>query len=272
MELTCSDIRESLSAMFADRVKISTRARYCVITLPLQSVDQRHVSLVVEKTVGDKLRVHDAGKTDSSLFAQGVNVTKARLNVMRKVADSYGVTIGEDHLIQKLCDLSAVNAAILDVAQCAILASQEIVGHKTVVEEESLSRRLRDVFSDWRPPFLEKIVSNAKVQGETAVHNFPFVAFPRNVQNRAVAVKVLYPSHAQWQAERYGFLVHDLRGMPIYGQWARITVLSRAEEWPRRAVELVRNLSDQTVSIRSGDEPEAIAALPDTVGRLMRAA
>jgi hypothetical protein len=147
-QMTCSEIRNSLVSLFADRVKISTLPRYCIVTLPLHSVDRRRVSLIIERTVGDGLRVHDAGKTDSSLFAQGVDITRTRLDLLRKMATPYGVTIGEDRLIQKMCKAATVNAAILDVAQCAILASQEIIGHKTIIDEETVLRRLREAFSE----------------------------------------------------------------------------------------------------------------------------
>jgi len=268
-QLACSEIRESIAGLFADRAQIAKLKDYCVVTLPLQTVDNRHVSLIVEQGIGDTFLVHDGGKTESALFAQGVNVTQNKLEYLRASAGCYGVTIADNHLIQKICKLRTLNATILEVAQCAILTSQEIIGHKVSFEEENIARRLKSVFADWHPPFLEKVVFQGTVHGETATHNFPVIAFPKRAQQRTVAIKVLYPSHPQWQAERYGFLVHDIRSQPIYGSWVRMAVISRSDEWPKKAVDLVRNLSHETIEIPTGTEIEAIDSVPSLVADLM---
>jgi hypothetical protein len=117
---------------------------------------------------------------------------------------------------------------------------------------------------------VEKVVSNVKVTGETAIHNFPCVAFPKRPEDKTVAVKVLHATHPQWQAERYGFLVHDIRSRPIYEEWKRVAVISRAEEWPRKSIDLVRHLSDETIEVRSGGESDLVSTVPATVAQIMQ--
>jgi hypothetical protein len=67
MQATCSEIKESVARYFTENLRASPSLRSgCTITLPIKSVDDRWVFVLVEEWY-DMFRVHDGGKTDSEL-------------------------------------------------------------------------------------------------------------------------------------------------------------------------------------------------------------
>lgn len=64
MQATCSEIKEMVGRYFTDNLRVSQSLRSgCAITLPIKSIDDRWVFVIVEERYNMFL-VHDGGKTD----------------------------------------------------------------------------------------------------------------------------------------------------------------------------------------------------------------
>jgi hypothetical protein len=84
---------------------------------------------------------------------------------------------------------------------------------------------------------------------------------------------VLAPSHSpQAQAERYGFLVLDTEQLAPYESWRRFAIVTKVEEWGDRPLQLVQDLSQETVKLLSGEEKNIETMLPQIMENLSKAA
>jgi hypothetical protein len=264
--LNCSKLRDLITAQFGEHVRVHVNRDQCIVTLPIRTVDDDRVSVVVEEKLGYYL-VHDGGKTDSALFSQGVTLGPRKLEQQKEIARRFGVEV-VDNLIRRtgpLRDIKEIYEAVLAVAQCAALASLELMGHQIEVEDEPIVGKVGRAVEAWRPKFVSLIERNKRVEGTLAQHTFNFVAHASDRRHQTTAIRVLPATKPHWQAERYGFLALDIRDHPIFGKWQRLAVIHRPEEWNNKDLELVKQLSDQTLLVRKESENEIAIAVPEAL-------
>jgi hypothetical protein len=265
---TCSSIKDELLKFFTAHTSVATRGPMCVLTLPVRTIDGRFVEVFVEEKLGDAVLVHDAGKTAGELHVQGLHWTAARRDLLRRVAQRFGVTLDDRGVFQMACKRGRVSEAVLAISQAASVGMFEVVQHAPRVEEEPIAAQVKRVMGNWNPEFL-RVESNVKVTGANgADHQFESVAHHKDVKHRTVAIKTLpfgYGAHVQ--ADRYGFMVLDLKPTH-YDKWQRLAVVSQVERWPAAPLKLVRKLSADTIELRTGEEQFRASILLDAVEAL----
>ena len=269
MTLNCSELRKIIAAQFGEQVRVRVTRDHCVVTLPLRTVDDDRISVVVEEKLGYFL-VHDGGATDSALFSQGVTLRPRKLEQQHEIARRFGVEV-VDNLIRRvgpLRNLKELYEAVLAVAQCAALASLELMEHAVEIEDEPIVGRVGRAIETWHPGFVHLVERNKKVEGALAQHTFNFVAHAADRKHQTTAVRVLPATKPHWQAERYGFLALDIKDHAIFGRWQRLAVIHRPDQWSSRDLELVQQLSNETLLIRREDENEIAVAIPEALDQL----
>lgn len=270
-QTTCDSIKAKLVAFFTEQTEVTAAEDRCVVTLPLKTLDDRCQDVYVDQKLGDYVLVHDAGNSLAELFTQGIHPTDTHEQQFKKIARRYGATFNAG-VFQLVCRPGdSVEQAILAIAQCAALAMFEVVNHQPLIEDEPLTARIGRTLVKWKPEYVD-IRQKLRFKGIRAVHSFDFVSFARNRQNN-VAIKILVPSGSGplAQAERYGFLALDIEGQE-YEQWQRLAVISKAELWSDPAIELVRNLSADTIMLNSDNEERIETVLPGMMTVLTEAA
>lgn len=266
MSLNCSNLKDLIAAQFGEQVRVRENRDHCIVTLPIRTIDSDRISIVVEEKLGYFL-VHDGGTTDSALFSQGVTLKPRKLEQQHEIANRFGVEV-VGNLIRRtgpLRDIKQVYEAILAVAQCAALASLELMSHQVEIEDEPIVGKVGRAIELWKPVFVNMIERNKKVDGKWAQHTFNFVAHTTDRRHRTTAIRVLPATKPHWQAERYGFLALDIKDHPTFGKWRRLAVIHRPEEWQDRDLELVERLSDQTIRLKKEAEGEIETAIPEAL-------
>jgi hypothetical protein len=112
------------------------------------------------------------------------------------------------------------------------------------------------------------------VQGKTGFeHVFDFVSRPRrHPKAKTVAVKLLPPSVGpNWQVTRYGYMVLDIDRQQA-ARWPRLAVISKAEEWSSKAIDMVKSLSDDVILLAADHEERIEQLLPPKMTALTDAA
>jgi hypothetical protein len=267
--LNCSRLKEGVAARFGEQVRVLEQRDQCIVTLPLRTIDDDRISVVVEEKLGYFL-VHDGGKTDSALFSQGVSLRPKKLEEQQEIAKRFGVEV-VGSLIRRagpLRDLQQVYDAIFAVAQCAALASLQVLAHQIEIEDDPITARVGRAVERWRPNFVNLVERNKKVEGALAQHTFNFVAHAADPKHRTTAVRVLPSTKPHWQAERYGFLSLDIKDHRVFGKWKKLAVIHRPEEWHPNDLALVERLSDQTVFVKKEAENEIDSAIPAALNLL----
>jgi hypothetical protein len=155
----CSTLRNSILSYFGDRVRVRERENSCVVSLPVETADNRMVSVIVE-SMGSTFIVHDGGKSLSELFCHGLPMTDARLDSQDALARSFGVELYRNKTLRKICSQSDLERTIFDVAQCSAATSLDIVSHKAKFESEDLSSRIYQTLTVWRPSSVRDIGTN----------------------------------------------------------------------------------------------------------------
>ncbi len=268
----CSEIRESLIRRLSEDIAVSTVDGQCVFSLPIRCLDDRPTDVFVEKLLGDSYRVHDAGITTSHLFAQGIHITEFKAEMFEEVAKRLGVSYLAG-TFQVSCKESEIENAILAVGQCSALATIDVATQKPVIEEDPIKTRVHRSLTQWKPKYVKQIGRNVPVKGRKARHSFDFVSFPEEPSFNTVAVQVLAPSHSpQAQAERYGFLVLDTEQLAPYDTWSRFAIITKAENWGDRPMKLVRDLSQETVVLLTGEEEHVDELVPQIMENLSKVA
>jgi hypothetical protein len=274
METTnCSQIREALIRRLSDEIVISTVMDQCVFSLPIKGLDDRSTDVFVEKMLGESYRVHDAGITTSHLFAQGIHITEHKADLFEEVAKRLGVNYLAG-TFEISCKESEVHDAIFAVGQCSAMATVEVASHKPVIEEDPIKTRVQRSLTQWKPGYVREIRRGVPVKGVRARHSFDFVSFPEDIdRTNTVAIQVLAPSHSpQAQAERYGFLVLDTEQISPYDRWKRFAIVTKVEEWGNRPLQLVQDLSQETVKLISGEEEKVEKIVPQIMESLSKTA
>ena len=264
----CRSFREALLGYLDHELEVNAFENQCVLTLPLKTLDDRFLDVYIEAHPPDYLVVHDGGRTTAELFVQGIHLNRNKEELFKEIARRYGANYGDGSFVLG-CKPSNAQDAILAIAQCASLAMHEVLTHKPDFAEEQPSLIVKRTLDSWKPDHVE-LKHRLSVRGQTpgATHTFDSVAFSKLSGNRAVAVKALALGYGPpVQADRYGFLVLDIRGTE-YDKWQRLAVVSKAEQWPANVLKQVRSLSAKTLEVRSGDDLEIERLLPSYVEEL----
>ena len=270
-QANCNSVRESLIKRLNEDIYAIQVADHCILTLPFRTLDDRYPDIFVDKKLGGSYLVHDAGKTASHLFAQGIHMTEGRIGFLKQIASRLGVEFA-DGAFQVLSDDGTLDAAILAIAECVVLGTTDIANHKPTFEEEPVTSIIKRTFDTWKPDFIDQVKTRVLLKGRKTTHPVDFVAFPSREQIATVALKVLAPSYSpQAQAERYGFLVLDTEGT-IYGEWQKLAVVTKVEQWPKAPLSLVRQLSSRTIELKTGEELALREYIPSEVRALAVAA
>ena len=269
--LDCGTIKQGLLSYFQQEISIDTIRDQCAITLPITTLDQRLVTIYVEKRTDDFYLVHDGGKTVSELFSLGIHLTDNKAELFSRMAKSLGIGFG-DRLFQTGCKVGGLQQAIITVAQCQVLAMTDVLQQKPTLEDESMTSRVRRTLDEWKPKYINKIEPNITVKGKHDKHRFDFVSYPKpKPPHSTVAIKILAPRHSSiWQADRYGFFVLDIE-KTLYAKWKKLALVTKSESWSESALKLVSQLSDETISVESGEEEQIERILPKTMTQLSKA-
>jgi hypothetical protein len=191
---------------------------------------------------------------------------------LRAIARAHGAVF-QNGRFQVACPTEdAVRDAVFAVSQCVSLAMVDIVTHEPTVEDEALSSRVARTLAAW-PAELRPDSPSLKVEGKMGVqHTFDFVTTPVREDANTVAIKILHPSIGPHiQAERYGFLAYDIQGTDA-GNWPRLAIVAKAEEWSERSLKLVESISKQVILLQSDHEDRVETVLPGRMTALTEAA
>lgn len=268
--INCRSIRDLLVSYFGANTEVTTANDRCIVTLPLTTLDDRSVHVYVQQTMADYVVVSDGGKSMAELFAQGIHLTETQISFMKTIARHYNATfIG--NIFQIGCKLSEVQQSVVAIAQCAALAMVPVASHRAVIEDEPVSARIARSLHKWKPDYVD-IGRREQLKGHHSFHAFDFVAHNRKRGASSIAIKHLPPSYGSHvQAQRYGFLALDGAGMP-WGNWHRLAVITKREEWHNADVELVRQFSSDVIELETDGEERIEQILPGKMTELTEAA
>jgi hypothetical protein len=261
---TCSNLKSSLLSFLAEGVRVIERPEGCVIVLPLETVDQRKVTVMVE-SLGDTFVVHDGGKTMAELFCQGVSMTDKRIAHQSEIAHSHGVHI-RNKMIRGVCKQSGLEQTILAVAQCSSMSMVDIVSRKPKFEEDRVPAKVLGILASWKPEWVS-LKKDVDVKTDDSDHKLNAVCSGRDI---VVGVKVLGDDNPKGISQRYGFLGIDLDRSDAYSDWLRLAVISGSNNWNDKALKLVRRYSTNTIEVRDKNEDEALGLLPNIMDDLFR--
>lgn len=254
MATNCQLLKASLLDFFGGAIGITAIRDHCVLTLPQKTIDDRLAAVFVEEKMPGHYLVHDGGKTSAELFAQGIHLTDIRLSGMEDLAMRYGATFSQG-AFRILCKDHEISTAIMAIAQCATLGTWYILAHKPSFKEEPILHRVEKALATWQAPYEQRIEKRVRVVGQKTEHTLDFVSFPRNGQARnPIALKIVRPSdNSLEQARGYGFMDYDL-AKTIYGNWSRVAIVTKSDEWSDNALDLVRSSGTATISINDDNE------------------
>lgn len=266
--MNCSSIKDSLLEHLREGMEVAAFRDYCVLTLPIKTLDDRFVEITIERKFEDYFLVHDGGKSLSELFLQGVNLTDSVRTHLEGIAKANRVELNKELFVVG-CSRSGLEGAILSVSLCAVSAMLELIGHQPVVEDEPISSRISRSLRKWQPQYVQSIERQFTIQGKRFPHKFNFVIFPTDSpQHHTSAIKVLTSAYrGSVQAERYAFLVLDIENTRYY-KWPRLAVITKAEAWPLSARKMVASLSERTLEVESGQEALVEQELPVYLNQL----
>lgn len=267
----CFEIQQLVAAHLLENLRGSGRGgQECTITLPIKTVDNRWVSVIVEEKY-DYFLVHDGGQTDSVLFSQGLKMSDADEHFNAAIASKYQVTV-QNRMIQKTCRKGDLSRTIMAVAEASAVMTAQLVSSRLVdVEVQEVQSRVSEALRLWRPDDVE-IQQNVEVQGGLSTHRFNFIAKSSASGHRTATIKILPPSRPRDRAERYGFMQLDMRQTPEFRDWASLAVILGAETWTEPALQIVNRLADKTIELASDQESEVEARIPKVMNTLAAAA
>jgi len=264
----CSEIKDLVAEYLTQnlRASLSTREQGCTITLPLKSLDDRWVFVIVESKY-DYYIVHDGGKTESALFSQGIKMSDSDEQFNAAIASKYGVKI-EHGMIQKACRREGLCETILAVAESAIVMTAQLVSSQLIEKDaEEVHSRVFDTLLLWKPEDM-MIEENVKIESAFLDTRVDFVARAEASARRSATIKILPPSNPKGRAERYGFMRHEMKTNSEYKDWANLAVILGAETWSEPALRIVRRFADQTIEVRNDGKAEVEARIPKLMNEL----
>jgi Domain of unknown function DUF1828 len=262
----CHSLKDSLLSFMGQEVSIRESRSGCVLVLPTKTLDDRLVTVFVDRKAKDYFLVHDAGKTAAELHAQGVHITDMRAEAFSQMAERLGANFA-DGIFQVGCNQKSLTTSVLSISQCESMGMWHILGHKPDLAEEPIKSYVEKALRSWKSPYPLKIERNVRAKGQKAQHIFEFVAYPDDSSSvrEPIAIKILSPSDdPKGKAREYGFLVYDTE-KTYFEKWLRVAILTKADKWSKPARGLVASLSTSTVEVDSGDEDTIERRLSSTL-------
>jgi len=247
---TCLSIKDLLLGYLSEFTTVTQDGDECIITVPLNTLDNRWVDVVIVEKSKDYFLVHDAGKSADELFLQGMTRSEGRLAILKKIAARNGVDLVSDAVFTAHCPKDLLQHSIWAVAQSSSLAMTEILRHKSNGEEDSSNHAVGQIIREWSGEHSVRFEKGPEVRGKIAQHSFDFMA---SDARSVVAINVLNPASAPLsRAERYGYQALDLVGSSA-DSWKKMVVLAKPEVWTPEAKRIVKELADNTVEFWSLD-------------------
>jgi hypothetical protein len=263
----CSDIRQLVATHLTENLRVSGRDNQaCTITLPIKTVDERWVSVIVEEKF-DYYLVHDGGQTDSELFSHGVKMSDADEHFNTAIAVKYHVGL-QGRMIQQTCRRDDLAKTIMAIAESSAVMTAQLVSSRLFeVEAQAVHGRVSEALRLWKPDEVE-IEQNVELRGDLSTHRVNFIAKSNDSAHRTATIKILPPSRPRDRAERYGFMQLDMRRTPEFSEWASLAVILGAEAWTEPALQIVHRLADKTIELTSDQEAEVEARIPKAMTTL----
>ena len=264
----CLSLKESLLAFMGAEIAVREFRDGCVLVLPTKTIDDRFVTVFIDRKADDYFVVHDAGKTAAELHGQGVHLTDLRTEAFSDMAGKFGASF-VDGVFQIGCRQDLLTTSVLAIGQCESMGTWHLLGHKPDLADEPIRNRVERCLTVWSAPHHYSLQRNVRVPGNKATHVFDFVSYPSDAKQREpIAIKVLTPSDDPLgKAREYGFLVLDTE-KTYFENWRRLAILAKADRWSRPSKSLVASLSTATLEVDTGDEPTIEQRLPDALEQL----
>ena len=260
-QANCGSLKAELLEYIARQIDVTAVRDKCVITLPTKTLDDRYPDVFIERKMPDYFLVHDAGKTTSELFAQGIHITDARADLLSSAAERLGVNF-VDGVFNVGCTGAGLSGAILAVSQCMSLGMWEVVHHKPDFGDAPILTLAENALLGWNPGYEHRIQKNLKVKGRQSNHVFEFVSFPTEAVHLPIGLRILRPSENPYgQAERYGFFAYDIT-QTIFENWLRLAVVVKADKWSEESKRIIRKFSNGTLEVETGDEHQIQQLVP----------
>jgi hypothetical protein len=267
----CRSLKQSLLEFLGSRVEVSVDEGACVVTLPLKTLDNRYVTVYVDRTATDRLLVHDGGDATAELFLQGVKLTETKLATLRSIAKRYGASFANNSFTVAATP-GMLNEAVLTIAQCATTGMYDLLKVVPVFDEERVAALVKKTLERNPPPNMHVQFGASAKGGAGREHKFDAVVLPfQDHDLRTVAIKTLgtaYPANVQ--SERFLGMALDLRETS-FGRWQKLTVIPRADAWELKYLKTVRDLSDDTIELRTGDDEQVLDRLIPCIRELAAA-
>ena len=266
-QIACHSLKNSLLAYFGDEIQVAESREGCIMVLPTKTLDDRYVTVFVDRKGSDFFVVHDAGKTSAELHSQGVHVTELREEAFSSMADKLGAMF-TDGIFQVGCKQNNLYSSILAIQQCETLGMWHLLGHKPDLTEEPLVSLVERGVTAWKAPYGHRIQARVPIKGKVANHILDFVSFPDVEYRQPIGVKILRPSDdALAKAREYGFLVYDTE-KTYFEKWLRLAIMTKADKWTKNAKQLVASLSTSTLEVETGDEESIPRRVPSTLEQM----
>ena len=247
----CQSIKESVLAHLTGCTSVERSGDLCIITLPVQTVDDRLVDVFVEMRNQDFYLVHDAGKAANELILRGLNITASMHRHYAQLSQRMGVQWA-DEMFQSGCKSSAIAATAMAVAQCSSIATMDLMSLNNEPEEEGYRQQFGSALRTWSRS-RASVKSQIPVKGEWRQHTFDFVAYPKH--GMPIAINVISPAgSAIGAADRAAFRYKDLAGT-TYDTWKKVLVQTHAETWSKASSELLGKCSSLVIPINTGEHP-----------------
>jgi hypothetical protein len=258
------NLKNSLASFLGEKLRVTENHGRCVVTLPIETVDKRRVSVIVEH-MGETFIVHDGGKTMSEpLFCHGVSMSDTRMEQQASIAKAHGAHIA-NKMIRVVCKLSDLETAIFAVAECSSMSMLDLVGHRPKFDEDSVPLRVVSILDDWKPDGF-RIDKNVTIRTADSDHKLTALCSGNGI---TIAVKVLGSDTPQKNAQQYAYLGVDLAQNSDYQRWQRFAVVSGSEKRSKPALSLVRKYSAEVLPINSEHEEEGFRLIPSIMDGLL---
>jgi hypothetical protein len=265
-QLECSSLKDSLLSYLSGMTDVSQDGDDCIVTVPINTFDNRWVDVAVEDKGSDFFLVHDSGKAADELFLQGMTFSDTRTGVFHLIANRYGVQFEEGRFIVG-CKRDLLQHSVWTIAQCSSLVMSELLRHRPSADEESVKSAVGQILTSWGRNRSVRIEPSFKTNGKIAQHTFDFLATDIN---SIVAVNVLNPSAgALGRAERYGYQSLDLQGTRAES-WKKLAVIANPHVWSAEARRIVNKCASKTVDFVSSKDSQQY--IVNTVEEMIKAA
>lgn len=248
----CFSIRDSFLAYLSEHTIAHDSDGDCVLTVPINTIDNRWVDVTVEDLANGAYRVHDGGKASDELFLQGVPLSDKKFDVMQLIANKYAVHVDNGRFMIE-CRADEIQHSISAVAHSSAMAMTELIRHRPSQEDETVKSEVGRIVYDWGLQHKYRVVSDLEVSGDTTQHKLDFLAAD---ESHHVAVNILNPGqNSLARAQRYGFQGFDLKHN--YATYKNLVVLAHPQLWSQNARGIVDRIANRTVDF-SGTAAEEI--------------